>query len=258
MVQAAQPKLMERVASFLLASGPLWSPPPPPRLWLPHSHLYSSPKRFPVESHLLLGCFHKIPNRASVTSEPSRRGIAAPCMAFDLPRCSTVASNTTLGPCSQGTSRHVLPHAAPGFFIGRGRRDRWSSLNFASILLALRDDAFAPCSGGRTQDQGMSILSSSVSMVFLLGSGSEDPGHLFIAVELSIGHHPSHRRRGNLIYNTVCTWSTRSLSAIRSTDMSVVGMLTSFQSSSSSGGSSISAWDKVCACTVHPWVATRQ
>jgi hypothetical protein len=50
-----------------------------------HSHLYSSPKRFPVESHLLLGCSHKIPNWTSVTSGLSQRSI--------------VVSNTTLGPC---------------------------------------------------------------------------------------------------------------------------------------------------------------
>jgi hypothetical protein len=132
MVPAAQPRLMKRVASFLLASGPLWSPPPPPRSRPPHSHLYSSPRRFYVESHLLLGCSHKIPNWASVTSELSCRGIAAPSMASGLSRHSTVASNTTLGPCSQGPSRHVLPHATPGFFAGCGHKDWRSSLNFAS------------------------------------------------------------------------------------------------------------------------------
>jgi hypothetical protein len=99
---------MKRVASFLLASGPLWSPPPPPRLRLLHSHLYSSPRRFPVESHLLLGCSHKIPNWTSFTS--------------GLSRCSTVVSNTTLVPLSQGPSRHVLPHAAPRFLAGRAQR----------------------------------------------------------------------------------------------------------------------------------------
>jgi hypothetical protein len=253
MVHAAQPRPMKRVASFLLASGPLWSPPPPPRSWPPHSHLYSSPRRFPVESHLLLGCSHKIPNQASVTSKPSCRGVAAPSMAFGLPRCSTVASNTTLGPCSQGLSRHVLPHAAPGFFTGCGYRDWWSFLNFASILLAPRDDTLVPCSGGCTQDQGMTILSISVAMVPLLHFRSKGQGHLFIAVEISIGHHPSYRWRANLICNTVCTWSTRSLSAIGSTDTSAAGLMTSFQSSSSSGSSSIFSWD-----IVHPWVATRQ
>jgi hypothetical protein len=139
MVPAVQPRLMKRVASFLLASGLVWSPPPPPRSWSPHNHLYSSPRRFPVESHLLLGCSHKIPNQASVTSGLSRR--------------STVASNTTLGPCSQGLSRHVLPHAAPGFFAGCGHRDWWSSPNFTSILLALRDGTLALRLGRRTQDQ---------------------------------------------------------------------------------------------------------
>jgi hypothetical protein len=36
-----------------------------------------------VESHLLLGCSHKIPNGTS--------------SAFDLPQCSTTTSNTILG-----------------------------------------------------------------------------------------------------------------------------------------------------------------
>jgi hypothetical protein len=88
MVQAAQPTLMKRIASFLLVSRPLWGPPPPTRSWLSHIHLYSSTRRFPVESHLLLGCSHKIPNGAS--------------SAFDLSRCSTTTSNTILGLCSQG------------------------------------------------------------------------------------------------------------------------------------------------------------
>jgi hypothetical protein len=172
MVPAAQQRLMKCIASFLLASGPLWSPPPPPRWWLPHSHLYSSPTRFHVESHLLLGCSTKIKNWVSVTLEPSCHGIAAPSMAFGLPRHNTVASNTTLDPCSQGSSRHVLAHTTPRFFVGCRHRDWWNSLNFASILIAPRDDTLAPCSGGLTQDQGMSVLSSAVAMVFLLGSGA--------------------------------------------------------------------------------------
>jgi hypothetical protein len=125
-VQAAQPKLRKCVASFLLSSGPLWSPPPPTRLWPPHSHLYSSPRRFHVESHLLLGCSHKIPSGTS--------------SAFGLSRRSTTTSNTILGLCSQGLLRHVLPHAAPGFLVGHRYRGWWSSPNFASILLAPRDD----------------------------------------------------------------------------------------------------------------------
>jgi hypothetical protein len=83
-----------------------------------------------------------------------------------------VASNTILGPCSQGPSRHVLPHAAPGFFVGRGHRGWWSSPNFASILLAPRDDILALCLGGCSQSQGMAILSSSAVVVFPLGLGS--------------------------------------------------------------------------------------
>jgi hypothetical protein len=151
MVQVAQPRLMERVASFLLASGPLWSPPPTARSWLPHSHLYCSPRRFPVESHLLLGCSHKIPNGTS--------------SAFDLPWCSTATSNTILVLSLQGPSWHVLPHAAPGFFAGREGTGRWNSLNFASILLASSDDTSALRSGGRTQSQGETILSTGVAMV---------------------------------------------------------------------------------------------
>jgi hypothetical protein len=59
-----------------------------------------------MESHLLLGCSHKIPNGTS--------------SAFDLSWCSTATSNTILGLCSQGSSRHVLPHAALGFSLGVG------------------------------------------------------------------------------------------------------------------------------------------
>jgi hypothetical protein len=197
-----------------------------------------------VESHLLLGCSHKIPNGTSLTS--------------GLPQRSTVASNTILSPYSQGPSRHVLPHAAPGFFAGCSHRGWWSSPNFTSILLAPRDDTLAPCSGGRTQDQSVATLSSGVAMVFLLGSGNKDPGYLFIAMELSNSHRSSSSRRGNVICIIVCTWSTRSLSYAGSTDTSAMGLLTSFQSPSSSGGSDIFAWDRFCACTLHPWVATRQ
>jgi hypothetical protein len=154
MVQAVQPRLIEHITSFLLASGPLWSPPPPTRSWLPHNHLYSSPRRFPVESQLLLGCSHKIPSGTS--------------SAFDLSWCSTTTSNTILCLCSQGSSRHVLPHAVPGFFAGRGCTDWWSSPNFASILLASRDDISALYSGGRTQSQGTTILTSGVAMVLSL------------------------------------------------------------------------------------------
>jgi hypothetical protein len=157
MVPVVQPRPMKRVASFLLASGPTWRPPPPLELRLPQSHLYSSPRRFPVESHLSLGCSHKIPNRTSVTSSLFHRGIAGPSMASGLPRHNTVASNTTLGPCSQGPSRHVLPYAAPRFFAERGHRD-WCSPNFVSILLAPGDGTLALHSGGRIQDQGVAKL----------------------------------------------------------------------------------------------------
>jgi hypothetical protein len=158
MVHMAQPTLMKCVASFLLASGPLWGPPPPARSWLSHSHLYSSPSRFPVESQLLLGCSHNIPNGVS--------------LAFDLSRCSTATSNTTLGLSLQDLLWHVLPHAAPGFFAGCEGTGRWSSPNFASVLLASRDDTSALYSSGRTQNQGGTILSTEVAMVLSLDLAS--------------------------------------------------------------------------------------
>jgi hypothetical protein len=158
MVQAAQPTLMKRVVSFLLASGPTWRTPPLMESRLPHNRLYPSPRRFPVESHLLLGFSHKIPNGTS--------------SAFDLSQCSTSTSNTILGLCSQGLSRHVLPHVALGFFVGRGRKGWWSSPNFARILLASGDDISNLCSGGRTQSQGVTILSSGVAMVLSLDLAS--------------------------------------------------------------------------------------
>jgi hypothetical protein len=158
MVQAAQPTLMKHVASFLLASRSLWHPPPPTRSWLSHSHLYSSPSRFPMESHLLPGCSHKIQNGAS--------------SAFDLSRCSTTTSNTILGLSLQSPSWHVLLYAAPGFFVGHGCIGWWSSPNFESILLASRDDTSALYSGGRTQNQGVPTLSTEVAMVFSLDLAS--------------------------------------------------------------------------------------
>jgi hypothetical protein len=180
MVHAAQPTLMKRVASFLPASRPLRGPPPLARSWLPHSHLYSSPKRFPVEPHLLLGCSHKIPNGTN--------------SAFDLPRCSTATSNTILGLSSQGPPWHVLPHVAPGFFAGHGCTGRWSSPNFASILLASSDDTLALHSGGRTQSQGETILSTKVAMVPSpdLARRRALGTYLFIAEELSTGGYPPH------------------------------------------------------------------
>jgi hypothetical protein len=81
-------------------------------------------------------------------------------------------SNTILGLSMQGPSRHVLPHAAPGFFAGRGRTGWWSSPNFASILLASRDDTSALYSGRRTQIQGVTILSIEVTMVLPLDLAS--------------------------------------------------------------------------------------
>jgi hypothetical protein len=160
MVQAAQPTLMKRIASFLLSLGPTWRPPPLMESRLPHSRIYPSPRRFPVESHLSLGCSHKIPNGTS--------------SAFDLSWCSTATSNTILGLSSQDLLRHVgwWSSPAPGFFVGRGSTGWWSSSNFASILLASRDDTSALHSGGCTQSQGVTILSTGVAMVFFLDLAS--------------------------------------------------------------------------------------
>jgi hypothetical protein len=106
----------------------------------------------------LLGCSPKIPNGPSFT--------------FDLSRCSTAISNTILGLCSQGPSRHVLPHAALGLFAGRGCTGWWSSPTFASILLASRDDTSVLHLGGRTQSQSVTILSTEVAMVLSLDLAS--------------------------------------------------------------------------------------
>jgi hypothetical protein len=66
------------------------------------------------------------------------------------------------------------------------------------------------------------------------------PGHLFIAVELRISHCSLYQTARQPYQDTVCTWSTRSLSAIGSTDTSAAGLMTCFQSLSFSGGSGIS------------------
>jgi hypothetical protein len=104
-----------------------------------------------VESHLLLGCSHKIHCGTS--------------SAFDLSWGSTATFNTILGLSLQGPSWYVLPHAAPGFFAGHEGTGRCSSSNFASILLASNDDTSALHSGGRTQSQGETILSTAIAMV---------------------------------------------------------------------------------------------
>jgi hypothetical protein len=75
---------------------------------LPHSRLYPSPRMFSVESHLLLGCSHKIPNGTS--------------SAFDLSWCSTATSNTILGLCSQVLSGHVLPMLHLDSSLGAGAK----------------------------------------------------------------------------------------------------------------------------------------
>jgi hypothetical protein len=161
-------------------------------------------------------------------------------MALGLSRHNTVASNTILGLCSHGPSRNVLPHAAPGFFAGRGHRGWWSSPNFASILLAPRDDILVLCSGGRTQSQGMTILSSGAAMVFSLGlasHGSRPPIY-----SNGVQHRPpiTSQMAWQPYQDTVFTWSTRSLSITGSTDTSAAGLMTPFQSLSFSGGSGIS------------------
>jgi hypothetical protein len=72
----------------------------------------------------------------------------------------------------QGPSWHALPHDAPRFFAGRECTGRWSSPNFASILLASSDDTSALHSGGRTQNQGETMLSTEVAMVLSLDLAS--------------------------------------------------------------------------------------
>jgi hypothetical protein len=149
-----QPRLMKRVASILLALGPTWGPPPPPRSTLPRSHLYSSSRRFPVVPSLTLGFPHKIPNRASVTP--------------GLPWCSTEISSMASDLHSQGLSCHVLPYTAPGFFAGRRWSDWCSFPNFASLILAPDADGLTICSGGRVPAQGTEELLSIFAMVLSL------------------------------------------------------------------------------------------
>jgi hypothetical protein len=228
------------------------------RSWLPHSHLYSSHRRFPVESHLLLGCSHKIPNRASVTSKLCYRDTAVHGMALGRSQRSTVASNTILGLCSQGPSRHVLPYAAPGFYAGCGHRGWWSSPNFASILLAPRDGILALCSGGRTQSKCMTILSSGVAMVFSLGLASQGSR---IPIYSNGAQHRlpfTSLMAWRPYQDTVCTWSAGLLSAIGSTGTSAAGLMTPFQFSFFSIGGGISTLCRFCASTLHPWVARQQ
>jgi hypothetical protein len=119
--------------------------------------------------------------------------------AFDLSRCSTVTYNTILGLSLRDLSRHVLPHAALGFFAGRGSAGWWSSSNFASILLASRDDTSSLYSGGRTQSQGVTILSTRVAKVFFLDLASWRGLGAYLAKELSIGGHSPHSWCGVLI-----------------------------------------------------------
>jgi hypothetical protein len=143
-------------------------------------------------------------------------------------RCSTTTSNTILGLCSQGRSRHVLPHAAPGFFAGRGRKGWWSSPNFASILLAPRDDILALCSGGHTQSQGATTLSSSVTMVFSLGLASQGSRTPIYSDEAQHQSPFTSLMVWQPYQDTVCTWSARSLSATGSTGTSAAGKMTPF------------------------------
>jgi hypothetical protein len=132
------------------------------------------------------------------------------------------------------------PHAAPGFFTRRGRKGWWSSPNFASILLASRDDISALCSGRRTQSQGVTISSSGIAMVFSMGwarQGSRTPIYSGGAQHWS----PFNSLMAWRPYqDTICTWSVRSLSATGSSGTSAAGSMTPFQSLSFSGGGGIS------------------
>jgi hypothetical protein len=126
------------------------------------------------------------------------------------------------------------------FFAGRGRKGWWSYPNFASILLASRDDISALCSGERTQIQGVTTLSSGVAMVFSMGlasQGSRTPIYSSGAQHQS----PFNTLMAWQPYqDTVCTWSARSLSATGGTGTSAAGLMTPFQSLSFSYGGGIS------------------
>jgi hypothetical protein len=144
-----QPRLMKRVASILLASGPTWRPAPLLRSTLPHSHLYSSSKRFPVVPSLTLGSPHKRhPRPSSVQHGDFQHGLRPPLTRSVMP-CTAL--------CCTWIPRWVC------------RWSGWcSSPNFASILLAPDADDLTICSGGCVPAQGTKDLLSSFAMVLSL------------------------------------------------------------------------------------------
>jgi hypothetical protein len=115
-----QPRMMKRVASILLASGPTWGPPSLSRSILPRNHLYSSSRRFSMVPSLTLGFPHKIPNRSSVTRVfpgAARRFPAWPqtsthkvCHAM---YCPTLHLDSSLG---AGEATDAVPLTSQAFF----------------------------------------------------------------------------------------------------------------------------------------------
>jgi hypothetical protein len=140
-MSAMQSRLMKRVTSFLLASGPTWRPQPPPLSQLPHCHLYSSSRRFPVVPKLTFGFSHKIPNRTSITSGSAhkvRQGMYCPMFHLD--------SSLGLGAATDG----VLPTSQAFFYLDINGLD--------------------PCSSGRLQAQGTKKLLHIFTMAYSAGS----------------------------------------------------------------------------------------
>jgi hypothetical protein len=238
MVSTAQPILMKHVLSFLLASGPIWRPLPPLRSWLPHSHLYSIPIRFLVVLTLTSEFPHKIPSWASIT--------------LGLSQCNTVISSMASGLHSQGLSRHVLPHAAPGFLARRRWSGWWSSPNFASILLAPDDDDLALCSGGQTQAQGTKKLLS--YLVSISGANGELCCCLCIAAELGLGCCLHLSWRGVLRQSQLPRGARGPYSPVGSTGASVTCLATTLQPFSLAGSDCIPAQMQVLLLYSAPMV----
>jgi hypothetical protein len=117
----------------------------------------------------------------------------------------------------------------------RSPRPTLAPLSTALILMALLpvDDLLGPTSSTPLRPRRLpGRFRPTQPRVDIL----KDPGQLFIAMELSNGHSSSSSRRGNLISSTVCTWSTRSLSATGSTETSAVGLLEGQKQQPTEGG----------------------
>jgi hypothetical protein len=177
-MQAAQPRLMEHVASFLLASGPRWSSTPPTRLWSPHSHLYSSPRTFPVESHLLLGCSHKILNRAGVTLKLCCRDAAVHSMALGLSRCSIVASNTILASAHKVRQGMYCPmlHLDSSQMVWQPYQDTICTSSAMSLYVI-----------GSTGTSAAGLMTPFQSLSFSGGSGNSTLGQIVCRHSVPVG-----------------------------------------------------------------------